>query len=228
MHIHCVDCAQIAISQLFLAQPSLCSQAQPLSEVRHYVVVIMNGSFVCLWFVDGRPLEEPYLVSNKMTFLEHNPSQKHSVTPRGWGWQWMQNTWYGVCIYRGTTAVISVIFDKKMESILWCLKVMFRYLFEHTPYNVHIFSTPKKETTLEIDLISGPWATKPPTPRRKSSASTWSSLASKHIVSSSRRFVVSPGPSFLWFVWPPKRSCFFCIWQISQFNTFSHFAQNKR
>ncbi len=83
------------------------------------------------------------------------------------------------------------------------------------------FLPPKKETTLEIDLISGPWATKPPTPRRKSSASTWSSLASKHIVSSSRRFVVSPGPSFLWFVWPPKRSCFFCIWQISQFHLFT-------
>ena len=70
------------MSQLFLAQPSLCSQAQPLSEVRHYVVVIINGSFVCLWFVDGRPLGETHLVSKKMTFHEHNPSQEHSVTSR--------------------------------------------------------------------------------------------------------------------------------------------------
>lgn len=52
------DCPEIAVSQLFLAQPSFCSQAQPLSEVRHYVVAIVNGSFVCLWFVDGRPLGE--------------------------------------------------------------------------------------------------------------------------------------------------------------------------
>ena len=94
----------------------------------------------------------------------------------------------------GDDPVMTAIVDKKTELILW-LKVMLGYLFGYTLYIMFInvimfifFATPKK--TLEIDLISRPWATKPPTPRRKSSASTWSNLALKHI-GAFRRFTFS-------------------------------------
>ena len=174
-----------------------------------------------------------------MTFHEHNPSQEHLVTSRAE----VHGIWYGVCIYKGAKAVMSAIFDMKMELYhvikLWCLKGdVWTFIWIHTLSCSLMFiflATPKKRL-LKLTWFQGHELRNRRLPEGRVPqvlGATWRWSTSGCFVSP------SPGPSFSYqkilklldaisvhFLTAKDDHVF--LWDGFHSFTFSHFAQSKR